>query len=60
MSEDDEKINDLEKIDKTTFRIWQEKGKWRGEVEPLKQRLSKKYWNHFAKKKGYNKEVEIL
>jgi len=42
------------------FRIWQEKGKWRGEVEPLKQRLSKKYWNHFAKKKGYNKEVEIL
>ena len=41
MSEDDEKINDLEKIDKTTFRIWLENGVWRLKIsEPILSRIS--------------------
>ena len=41
MSEDDEIINDLEKIDKTTFRIWLENGVWRLKIsEPKLSKIS--------------------
>jgi hypothetical protein len=73
MCEDDEIINDLEKMYKTAFRIWLENGVWRREsIESILSRISDEeivrliredretdHGKNQKKEKGDNKEVDI-